>query len=147
MGIFGIWSFMSQLDWIMAQSRKSSMVKVRAVVTDKWRERKSGERIDGEGLVLAYTYNLLKLENSDGCPCSGIAQVPDYFYNKTAAGTALDGLCQDGKCYLPEDIRWEGNHNLIIWIYGMTGVLFLLIEVFLLIRFLGRRPNSPARRR
>jgi len=133
---------MSQFDWIMAESRKSSMIKVRPVVTDKWRERKSEERIDGEGLVLTYTYNLLELENSNICPCSGIAQVPDYLYNKTEVDTALDGLCHDGKCYLLEDIRWKGTHKLIISIYGFTGALFLLIEVFLLIRFLGRYQNS-----
>jgi hypothetical protein len=144
LGIFGIWSFFSQLDWIFVESRKASMVKVRPIVADKWRERKSGERIDGEGLVLTYTYNLLQLENTEVCPCFGIARVPDHLYNKTVIDTELDGFCHDGKCYLLEDIRWEEDHKLIICIYGLAGALFLLIEAFLLIRFLRRYLNSPA---
>jgi len=79
--------------------------------------------------------NVLELQGADGFRCSGSVQVNDYFYRKTQVGDELNALRDGTRCYLRVDRRWQDGYRMQIMMNGAAGLVFALIESWLVFRF------------
>jgi hypothetical protein len=108
--IFGLYSIMANIHWIIAPIRRADMEIVQVMVLEKQSQKKGSSRGGG------YTDYILKVESSNGCLCSGQGHVNAYMYQKTNQGDVINALCYNGTCYLNEDVRWQSDKHLIFYL-------------------------------